>query len=102
MKKAFIAAVVLSFAGYTNATTMTATTGDTTVVVAANEETRTPVKVEDLPDAVKATLATDSFKDWKATEAFWVENEAPHFEVHLLKGEEKTVVKLNKEGQSVK
>ena len=54
MKKLIIAAIALTFAGLTNE--VTANTNSTFIV--AEEDNRTPIKVEDLPEAVKKSLAS--------------------------------------------
>jgi hypothetical protein len=55
------------------------------------------VKVEELPDAVKKTI-TEKFEGWRATAASHVSGEAEHYKVELTKEEEKSVVKIAKDG----
>jgi hypothetical protein len=62
------------------------------------------VKVEeaDLPEGVKKTLATESYKEWKL-EAAWLvtEGSAQYYVIELSKGEERKAVRLNKEGEEI-
>lgn len=56
------------------------------------------IKPEELPAAVKATLATEEYKDWKATSASM---DKDVYKVELKKGEATKTIKLNKEGKKV-
>lgn len=103
MKKTIIAAIALTFAGFTQAAPLDVP--DTNVVLAANneEDTRVPVKLEELPENVKKTLAGDAYKGWTPASAFWVETKSSsYFEIELLKGDDKTFAKIDKQGQIVK
>ena len=98
MKKVMIAAIALTFAGYTNAATDHVT--DTTIVASA--DTRTPIKVEDLPEAVKKSLASSAFEGWTPVSAYQVEGTAlAYYEIMLTKEAEKKYIKLDKEGNTV-
>lgn len=99
MKKIMLSLMVLALAGVV---TVNANNKQGVVVVQQQDE-KMPVKVEELPDAVKATLATDDYKEWKAEKAFHVKpaTGAEHFEIELKKGEEAKTVKLDKDGKVV-
>lgn len=100
MNKVIIAAFALTFAGYTHANTPNP---DTTIVANnENEDKRTPVKLEELPDAVKKALAGDAYAGWTPSAAFWVEGKVSYYEIELSKGDDKSIVKFDKEGQLVK
>lgn len=106
MKKVIIAAIALTFAGYSNAapvnTPDTNTVVSTTDTLVASADTRTPVKVEDLPEAVKKSLASSAFEGWSPVAAYWVEGTAvSYYEITVTKEAEKKYVKLDKEGNSV-
>ncbi|HSK13769.1 MAG TPA: hypothetical protein VK907_11175, partial [Phnomibacter sp.] len=60
----------------------------------------TPVKVEELPDAVKASIAKN-FEGWSATAAFHVSGENEHYKVELSNETEKRVVKIAKDGSVI-
>lgn len=81
-------------------TTVYASVNTNTVVVA--QDSKTPVKQEELPDAVKAALAGDEYKDKTFSEAFLVKTAAgEHYEIKLKSGADETTVKLDKEGKKV-
>lgn len=73
------------------------------VAIVQIQDEKKPVKVEELPDAVKAALAADDYKDWKAEKAFWVKpaSGSEYYEIELKKGEEAKTVKLDKDGKVV-
>lgn len=98
MKKVIIATIALTFAGYTNATPV----NNAEITITA-EDTRTPVKLEDLPEAVKKSLASTAFEGWTPAAAYLVEGVASsYYEITLTKDAEKTIAKLDKEGNTVK
>lgn len=103
MKKLIIAAIAFSSVGYASAqaTETKATEQAQTAVVADEQDKRTPVKLEELPEGVKKTLASDSYAGWSASSAVWVDGKMPHYEITLMRGQEKNMVKLNKEGQPI-
>ncbi len=99
MKKVIIAAIALTFAGYSNAAPVN--TPDTNIVAEAGE-TRTPIKIEDLPEAVKKSLASSAYEGWTPVAAYAVEGTgASYYEITVTKEAEKKYVKLDKEGNSV-
>lgn len=72
-------------------------------IVVTMDNEKTAVKAEELPEAVKKTLAGDAYKGFAVAEAFLVKSgDASHYELTLTKGEEKQVVKLNADGTPVK
>jgi hypothetical protein len=101
MKKLIISAFALSLIsfGSVQANTFTETPG--TVITVTQE--KVAVKPEDLPEAVKTTLAGDAYAGWEVTGAFLVtkEDNAQHFEISLKKGEETSTVNLDKDGKKV-
>jgi len=98
MKKAIFAAIAIaSFTGYTNAQTETKTETAIATTTSPADDERTPIKLEDLPAAVKK-----AFAGWTATSAFSVSGTNPHYEINLMKGEEKMVTRLDKEGNTIK
>lgn len=66
---------------------------------AQDSSSSTPVKLEELPDAVKTALASDAYKAWTPTEAFLVkENGKEYYQINVTKEEEKGSVKINADG----
>jgi len=102
MKKFILSATFLAFAGLTAVQANEVKNLKTTVTVAQDSLTRTPVKLEELPDAVKATLASDVYKGWDATEAWWVKDGAKeYYQINIKKEAETGSVKIDKDGKPV-
>lgn len=102
MKKVILSVFSLGMAVSATALTANTMNANNAVVVSMNDE-KTAVKAEELPDAVKKTLAGDVYKDFATVEAFLIKSgEMSHYEVTLIKGQEKQVVKLNADGSIVK
>lgn len=68
------------------------------IVSIIDDNTKTPVKIDELPEGVKKTLATDAYKGWTASEAFLVKGKTEYYEITVKKEAEVKTVKLNKEG----
>jgi hypothetical protein len=66
-------------------------------------EDKTAVKLEELPEPVKTTLASPSLKDWTPTEAFLVKtgDGKEYYAINIKKEDEAGSVKLDKEGKPV-
>jgi len=98
MKKIFLATLLLAFG---SGIAVNAAPAAIAMEIAAAEET--PVKPEELPEAVKTALKGDAYAGWQASAAFLVkEGENEYYKIELTKGEEKQVVKLSKDGQAIK
>jgi hypothetical protein len=67
------------------------------------EQEKVAVRPEDLPEAVKTTLAGDSYAGWQVTSAFLVtkEDNSQFFEISIKKGEETATINLDKDGKKV-
>ena len=61
------------------------------------------VKPEDLPEAVKATLAAAPYNEWKVEKAYSVPgaNDTTYFEISLSKGSDMSTVNLDKDGKVI-
>lgn len=70
MKKIILSAAFLAFAGLT--TVKASEVKSAVITIQQDSTTKTPVKVEELPDAVKTTLKSDKYKDWTANTAYLV------------------------------
>ena len=100
MKKiTIIAALFVCAAGAINANAETATRR-TVISVVVNDEEKTEIKKEDLPEAVKTALAGNDYTGWEISKAYQYK-ESGNFEVELKKGEEKKTVKLDKAGKVI-
>src|SRR5690606_15386954 len=102
MKKFILSAMVLGFAGIASSH---ANTLNTTVEISASAQDsvkRTEVKLEDLPEAVKTTLASDPYKEWTPTAAFHVKSDKnEYYEINVKKEEETGSIKLTADGKPV-
>jgi hypothetical protein len=69
------------------------------VVQMADEKIK--IKNEELPEAVKKTLAGDEYKGWEVSNAYMYK-ESGTYEVEVKKGTELKTFKFDKEGKLVK
>lgn len=100
MKRLFIAAITVTLTTVTFASSATTTPGTSVTIVRVDE--KTPVKLEDLPEAVKKALKGPEFEGWMPVLAYWVKLEKSSFyEIELRKGDEKKIVNLTAEGTRV-
>jgi len=99
MKKiTILAALFVVAAGIASTEVATAARRTESVVVKYDEKVK--IKKEELPDAVKKSLAGNDYKGWEISEAYmW--KEAGTYEIELKNGDEKKTVKLDKEGKVV-
>lgn len=99
MKKIILSAAFLAFAGLS---AVQASEIKVPVVINAQQDsvTKTPVELKDLPDAVKATLASDKYKEWIPTAAFLVTkaDKSEHYQIDVKKGEETASLNIGKDG----
>ncbi|WP_439559735.1 hypothetical protein [Dyadobacter sp.] len=80
-----------------------ADTSAATMAVRTVDQNKVAVRPEDLPEAVKTTLSGDGYADWKVASAYLItrENNAQYYEINLKKGDETTIVSLDKYGRKV-
>ena len=73
------------------------------VFVSEASQEKVAVKPEDLPEAVKTTLSSDTYAGWQVLSAFLItkEDKSQFFEISLKKGEESSTVNLDKDGRKV-
>jgi len=98
MKKIILSAAFLAFAGLT---TVKANTISTPVITIQQDSTKkTPVKLEELPDAVKTTLKGDKYKDWAPAAAFLITaaDKKEWYQVDLTKEGQTASLKIGKDG----
>ncbi len=96
-----LSAAMLAFAGM--ATVSANPVHNNTYVTVSAQDERTPVKIEELPDDVKAALSGEDYAGWAPTEAFLVSpaNGDKYFEVSLSKDGESKVVNFDEAGKVV-
>lgn len=102
MRKLLLSAAIVALAG---ATTLQAEplTRQNTEVTTQDSVTRTPVKLEDLPDPVKSALQSEPLKSWTPTAAYLVKTAegAEYYQINLKREEEEGSVKIDKDGKPV-
>jgi len=102
MKKFILSAAFLAVAGLT---TVKANGIKNPVIVAVQQDstTKTPVEIKDLPDSVKATLASEPIKAWTPTAAFLITNadKTSYYQVDVKKEEELKSLKIGKDGKII-
>lgn len=106
MKKVLIASAALFLAAITNVNAQTnppAAEKKETIEKPQQLEaqTKTPVKPEALPVAIKVTTAGEDYKGWVVSAAFLVKGTTEYYELILTKEKETKSVKLNKDGKLV-
>lgn len=102
MKNLIVGMAILAFAGVT--TVKASSINPTMHTLSVQDSTaKTPVKIEELPDAVKATLSSDQYKDWTPTGAFKITeaNKPAYYQVDVKKGEETTSLKIGADGSVI-
>jgi hypothetical protein len=104
MKKLILSAAVIALAGFS---TVNAYTPKSALAYEYNInkiDDRTPVKLEELPDAIKKVLASDDFKEWIPSEAFLVKTDkgSEYYEINVKKGEQTGSLKIDKDGNAVR
>lgn len=70
--------------------------------VVAGEQSKVAVRPEDLPEAVKSTLA-GSYSDWKVSSSYLItrDDNSQYYEVNIKRGEESSTVNLDKYGKKI-
>lgn len=102
MKKLILSAAILAFAGFS---TIEAYAYHPTIAISYNiqDTTKTPVKLEELPEAVKKVLASDEFKEWTPSAAFLVKTDkgAEYYQIDVKNGEKAGSLNVDKDGKAV-
>ena len=105
MKKMILSAAVVAIAGLTTvkANPFVHALNPTAVIVTQQDSVKkTPVKLEDLPAAVKTTLQSEPLKVYTAVSAVWVESAtASFYQINIKKDADEKYVKIDKDGKIV-
>jgi hypothetical protein len=98
MKKMILAAAFLTFAGLT--TVKASEVKTPAMVIQQDSTTKTPVKIDELPDAVKTTLQSDKYKEFTPSAAYLVTaaNKSEWYVVELTKEGQTGSLKIGKDG----
>lgn len=99
MKNLILSAAILAITGI-SAVKANEIKTPVTMVIQQDSTSKTPVKVEALPDAVKATLSSDKYKGWTPVAAFLIKDasKAEYYQVDVKKAEETASLKIGKDG----
>jgi len=100
MKKIILSAAILAVVGLTTVKANQTIQSPIAVIAYQDSVTKTPVEIKDLPDAVKATLASDKYKDWTPGAAFLITqaDKSEYYQVDVKKQEESASLKIGKDG----
>jgi hypothetical protein len=102
MKKIILSAAILAVAGLATVKASSIVKHPVTITVQQDTSQKTPVKLEALPDPVKATLKDDAFKEWIPVSAADVKSGAvEYFEITVKKGTEIRAVKIGPDGKII-
>ncbi|RAJ33342.1 hypothetical protein [Pedobacter cryoconitis] len=84
----------------TDSAAFTARLDSTSNIVKQDSAAKVPVKVEALPDPVKATLKADAYKEWTPTTAFLITNadKSTYYQVDVKKDDKVAFLKVGADG----
>lgn len=101
MKKLILSAAIVAIAGLTTVNASEVKIAKPVVSV-QDSVIKTPIKLEELPEAITAILKTDPYKAWTPTAAFSVKDgQKEYFQVDVKKEEETASLKFDKDGKPV-
>ena len=97
------AAAVLAMTGTTTVKASPFSHPGTTINTVQDSTTKSPVKLEELPDAVKNTLKADVYKAWTPVAAYLIKTAqgAEYYQIDVKKEDKTAYVKIDKEGKVV-
>ncbi len=103
MKKIILSAAFLALAGLTTVKATEIKSSYHIDTVKQDSTKKTVVELKDLPDSVKATLATKKVKVWTPTAAFLITNpdNTSYYLINVKKEEETGSLKINKDGKII-
>jgi hypothetical protein len=102
MNKLVITAIALTITSFAAVDAANVTRPATSSIVYTQQE-KVEVPVKDLPEAVKRTLATETYSGWEVSKAYLVtrENNVQYYQIDLTKGEETSSVNLDADGKKI-
>lgn len=104
MKKFILSAVaIVALAGTTTLKASPISEQTSNDVTVQDSTQRTPVKLEELPEAVKTTLQTEPVKSWTPTAAWLVKeaNGTEYYQINVKKEEKEGSIKVGKDGKII-
>ncbi len=101
MKKLILSAAFFAFAGLTAANASIAK-NNIEIVSVQDTLVKTPIKLEELPEAIKTTLKSEPYNLWTPTAAFSVKDgDKSYYQVDVKKEDEVASLKFNADGKPV-
>lgn len=101
MKKLFVVALVAA-AGFISTQSQASEIKLTKITAVQDSVIKTPIKLEELPDAIKTTLQSDPYKDWMPTAAFAVKKgDKQYYQVDVKKEEETKSLNFTADGKPI-
>ena len=79
----------------------TATKGTNVAISAQVDANKVKITEDQLPQAIKTTLAKDDYKDWKVDTAYFYKGDKEYYQVVLKKDTETKTVNFDKDGNVV-
>jgi len=108
MKKMILSVATIAFitgSAFAQNNTATAPPADNPQAQAAvtkAEPQKKQVTEAELPEGIKKALTADQYKEWKLASAWQImEGKTEYYVLEMAKGDEKTTLKLNKDGQAI-
>jgi hypothetical protein len=100
MKNFILSAAIFAFAGVSTVKANEIITPVSIAAAADSTANKVPVKLEELPEAVKNTLKANAYKEWTATTAFLItkEDKSTFYQVDVKKGTDVAYLQLSKDG----
>ena len=99
MKKLFYSALIIT--AISGSFSTAASAAEVLEDTISKQQEKQPVELDKLPDAVRKEIASDKFVGWTPSSAFTVKSAIPYYEIVMIRGEEKKVVKLDEKGQQI-
>ncbi len=101
MKKIIIMAAALFSLGYIAVAEVSRNENNNSGIVSVYQSDKVKISVEELPQAVKDTLAL-SYKEWKVGDIYKVSGTNEYYSIELKKDSETKTVNLDKDGKEAK
>lgn len=101
MKKIIVMAAALFSLGYIAVAEVSRNENNNSGIVSVYQSDKVKISVEELPQAVKDTLAL-SYKEWKVGDVYKVSGTNEYYSIELKKDSETKTVNLDKDGKEAK
>lgn len=96
-----ISAIALTITGAISAKVFSNQNAITSISTFLQGDARIQIRPEELPAAIKKTLADDKYNQWEISAVFWVKSKTEYYEIMMKKEVENKIFKFNKEGKLI-